>query len=444
MVQSPLPTVVVEGPRDAHEAFGARLMLRLAELSQDLRLPRSPRLRIEAAAAWSVRLGGEPLRLPSDRVDSVLPPANQRLGAEAQAERVFTAIHRRRWQLLAPFLPALARTAETALREASHLGLDLDDLRALLVLADDPAACAWAAASRCAPAIELHADLVTEERTARDAWSNARLVTRLPLREPTIVEDDGLAAGQVRLRLRRLRTPAVQADATGEQPALAIAAALKRHAAALIDAPLVAWLLLDARAGGLPEVQAFVRHAEPDLPAIATSLRQLFDQNLAFPSPGALRHALLPAQCHDADAETIQIVLPGSRLLLPRCEDDDEITRSLRAALIEPTLLQRTGGQRPALSVWYVPPNTCESVHRAPAKLRDALVAAVEPCARSQAPLLVPTNRVASLRALLQDDLPELLIVGTTEWPPSIQPIVRSVIELPAANALPESPDECR
>jgi hypothetical protein len=407
--------LVVVVPRGVGEA-AALLARSVGDLARDLRID-PPRLKIEEGAAPTRAIGGEATRLPRRL---------SRYPAETEteiAERITMAIFRERWRLLAPALSSRGVRLSPELKEAAALGLALDELVALAE--HDVDLIPWEAAERYPALLELHVAPAAgrlPDGARQAALDFARELTGLPLPDAASVTDTGLGSGQIRLRVRSVRTPFVQSAEGAEALPAAFARLIVRHAAMLLDAAVVMRVLLRAGPGTAALLPDVLRGSPA--PALAAALRPLLAAGFGLPDAPALVAALLARQVMTTIPNAWRMTLPGTSAV----PEPDVLAARLRAAIVPSALLRRAGGVGRTVSYWLL---SAEEHKRLPVNddaLRDALVPLALPAARAQAVLLVPDGKGARLRELLADELPDLAVVEAGEWPSALESRPRAEI----------------
>lgn len=411
------------------DPFEDRLALRLAELAADLRLPELPQPAFVPEDA--LRLGERMLRVP---LSLARPRAGARGNTAADpvdlAERVSAAACSARWGWLAP---CLSRPTP-ALRAASDAGLDLEDLRSLQPLADDPAACGWAVGEQvpASVAVLLPPEDLDHADPAQVATTAAELLG-LPVAPPLLEADVQLAALTLRLRIRRLRLPPRlrQPDERGPRLTAAIVQALQRDAAMLVDAQALAALMLDADDAPPALLQRMLLSPGADLALIAQALARCCGDGLRITHPALLRHALLDETwaVDDPAPGRYGVALPGVVPVARASLRTDAWAARLRAALIGPTLA--AAGLEFSRAVWTLSPSAAQAARRSQPADLDRLARLALPCARADGVLLAPNGEAMAVRQALRHDLPTLLVCEEQEWPRELKPALRGTIDHP-------------
>ncbi len=411
------------------EAFEARLALRLAELAADLRLPETPP--VAFVAEESLRLGDLALRIPlslarqggATRTSTTPDPLDL-------AERVSSAACSARWRWLAPCL----RRPTEALRAASGIGLDLDDLRSLDAFATDPVGCGWEASERAPASIQvlLPPEDVDEVNSALVAQAAADSLG-LPVPDPLLSAEPGLEPLEIRLRIRRLRLPLRLrlAEERGARLAQAIVRAIQQDAAMLVDAQGLAPLVLDPDGASPATLQRLLQSPGADLPLLARGLAQCYDDGLVLMHPAWLRQVLLAEAwvVDDPSPGRHSVSLPGVTAVPRPSLRLDEWSARLRAALIGPVIA--VAGLDTPRAVWTLSQRAADAArHGRPADL-DRLARLSLPCARANGVLLAPIGQARAVRNALAQDLPTLLVCDENEWPRELKPALRGSIDLP-------------
>lgn len=411
------------------EPFEARLTRRLAELAADLRLPENPQVVFDAEG--SLRLGELALRVPLSLVrQRIAPRADPAADPLDLAERVGAAACSARWQWLAHCLP---RPTEP-LHAASALGLDLDDLRSLAPVAADPVACGWEAGERAPASIEVllppedvdHVNPTGVAQAAADAIS-------LPVPDPLLSVEAGLAPLELRLRIRRLRLPLRLRlpDERGARLTQGIVRALQQDAAMLVDAQGLASLVLDPDEASPEALQLLLQSPGSELPLIARAMARCYGDGLVLAHPALLRHAVL------ADAWAVDdpapgrygVALPGVAAVARPSLRFDAWSARLRAALIGPALA--AAGLDVPRAVWTLSPRAADAARSGQPADLDRLARLALPCARANGVLLAPIGEARAVRDALARDLPTLLVCDENEWPRELKPALRGSIDLP-------------
>jgi hypothetical protein len=415
--------VVLPGDRRAEAE--AVIALRLAELAEDLRLPRIPALSTEAGEPPSAQIGRDAVRIPRAPRQSRHSPSET---ASALGERVAAALIQARQRLLLSALRRNGATIAPSAHDAIAMGASLSELRTLSANPDADHAM-WALSERLPRSVAL----LTPEPAA--SWTNIDAIAEFSaelagfdLPTPLVEQDVSLSPGTARLRMRGLRGPVVRFDPTD---AVAAALAYARQSALLLDAVAVTALLLNADSGSKASFPELLRRVSA--PSLAVALKPLVAAGFGVPAVPALVRAVLAPAAPVGDPTERRLVLPG---YVPAPIDGDAtngLRDRLRMASVTGALLKRMGGGGQTVSVWVAPPTLAESLTTAPPTgLRlDLLVEAAHPAMSGRfSALLAPAGYGSALWELLMADLPELIVVEGPEFPPTLEARQRGILKL--------------